>query len=181
MVETTPTTGTDNEPDSGAERSKAKGKRGRISEDELDARVDATEQLLARGVKKSDIKRAIKAKYGVSARTVENYISRARTKLLARISLDQGEQRAASLAFYQSILASSATVNEKIKAQRAIDNLLGLNRPIEKPGEGKGDMTVDEARAVLSTLAQRIQAMDADGDADANDRAIRKVQSDSRI
>jgi hypothetical protein len=110
--------------------SRKKKNPGRTPEDEFDERVRMTVQLLSAGLYTSEIKKAIKDKYQVDARTVENYLSRARDILLLELREDRDVHKSQSLAFYRSILRNpEAKLHEKIAAQKRIDHILGLHSP----------------------------------------------------
>jgi hypothetical protein len=102
---------------------------GKSTAEEMEERVDYTARMLARRVVKSDIKRELKSRYGVTARTCEEYLSRARGVVLSWTGKAKAEHRVDSLAFYESVLQGDASVAEKIKAQERIDKLLGLEEP----------------------------------------------------
>jgi hypothetical protein len=94
-------------------------------------RVRLVADMLARGYRKLDIKLLVKKKFGVTARTVENYLSHARRMLMEELGTTRHEQRAKSLDFYKSILkdTSNANTKERLQAQQRIDKILGLEEP----------------------------------------------------
>jgi hypothetical protein len=106
--------------------------RGRIPTEELEERIDFAYKLLCRRLYKSDIKRALKQRYSMPARTCEDYIARARERIVAETGESKPEHRAKSLAFYESVLADpEEKAADRIRAQERIDKLLGLEEPAE--------------------------------------------------
>jgi hypothetical protein len=150
------------------------GNPGQTSEAELEERVDLTYRLLSEGMRKSAIKNALKAQFGVCSRTCENYLARARQRQLADLRETRDEHRAQSLAFYRAIVADSgATLRDRLLAQKRIDDLLGLDTPLRLAiamgtvggldSEGAGrDVALDGA-GVLSSIAQAVRASVVDG------------------
>lgn len=103
---------------------------GKTSEDQLEERVAATKDLLAKGMYKGQIKKAISEQYGVSRATVENYLSRARKILIEELKQTTDVHKSDALGFYKSVLADpTATTGNKIQAQKRIDFILGLHAP----------------------------------------------------
>lgn len=103
---------------------------GRTEEDELHERIELTYRLLSDRMRKSDIKAALKAEYGVCARTAENYLSRAREIQLQEYREEREVHAGGALAFYSRIAGDQTnTVAQRINAQREIDKLLGLAVP----------------------------------------------------
>src|SRR3972149_4864087 len=95
---------------------------------EYDQRIELTYQLLAKGQRPSVIARAVAQKFGCATKTVKDqYLSRARTIMLAEIARAKTELRAESLALYRAITAEPKASNrDKKKAQERIDKLLAL-------------------------------------------------------
>jgi hypothetical protein len=106
---------------------------------EQEERVAFTVFLLSRHARKSEIKRLLKARFGVSARTCERLLARARGLLRESTGAPPQEHRLRSYAFYLSVIRDpAATLREKMLAQKRIDKLLGLElrgKAVE-PGEG---------------------------------------------
>lgn len=108
------------------------GSRRRTSETELLERIELTEELLTRGFLESEIKRQLMGTYSISARTVENYLCRARERMLSNLALGKDEHRASALAFYRSIIRSeTSTISERLRAQQQICWMLGLNAAVQ--------------------------------------------------
>lgn len=104
---------------------------GPTSEEELEQRIELTYRLLSDGLRKSDIKQALKDSYGVCARTAEAYLSRARELQLIELREERDIHRAGALALYRRMLADpTATIKDKLLAQQQIDKLLGLAVPM---------------------------------------------------
>jgi len=143
----------------GATEGAPKGNPGQTPSDELESRVEVTETLLARGMRKSDIKRYLRTEYGVTARTCENYLSRAKDRIMLKLREDRESHRSMSLALYRSVLSdANASLADRLRAQRDIDRLLGLNAPLKVAAtdtHGR-DLPPHEARDTISALAQRI-------------------------
>ena len=103
---------------------------GNITQQEMDTRVNLAVKLIAKGTIKSDIKKAMQAKFDVSARTVEDYISRARAIMRDDSAGSIEDYRAEAEAWYRSVLLDDrVNVAAKIKARRGMDDLLGLLGP----------------------------------------------------
>ncbi|MEM1225948.1 MAG: hypothetical protein AAGJ40_09625 [Planctomycetota bacterium] len=108
------------------------GNPGQTTEDEMDERIRYTASLLYRGLFKSQIKKELRTKYSVDARTVERYLSRAREEMLVELRDTRDNHKASSLKFYQSVLSDpKATFSNKIQAQKRIDFILGLHAPTQ--------------------------------------------------
>ncbi|AMV35716.1 hypothetical protein VN12_26725 [Pirellula sp. SH-Sr6A] len=127
---------------------------GRTPDDEYEDRVELTYRMLVEGMRKSEIKAALKAQYQISARTAENYLARARLLQLEDLREERDVHRASSLAFYKSVLSDPQVgVGAKINAQKRIDQLLGLDVPfrvaIASANVGR-DQGVDDIDSMLS-------------------------------
>lgn len=106
------------------------GNPGRTPDDELEERVELTYRLLADGLRKSEIKLALKEQYQISARTAENYLARARERQLLELREERESHRASALAFYKRVVSDpNAKISDKLQAQKRIDQLLGLEVP----------------------------------------------------
>jgi hypothetical protein len=100
--------------------------------DELEERTEYVRTLLLQRHPTSVIKRLVRQRYrDLAARTIQNYIARARQLLLIDVHRAKVDQRALSLATYESIIAKSRASDVAIiKAQERIDKLLGLEERI---------------------------------------------------
>jgi hypothetical protein len=93
----------------------------------MDARVAYAAHLLSRYWHKGEVKKALKERYGISARECETLLARARTLIRDRLGTPPEEHRCQSYSFYVSVLRDpAATLREKMLAQKRIDKLLGL-------------------------------------------------------
>ena len=91
------------------------------------ARIKLCCDLLSRGYRKFELKGILKRQYGVSFRTCENYLSRARAMLLNEMGITREEARSQSCDLYKSIIKDPAsTPREKILAPQRLDKVLGL-------------------------------------------------------
>jgi hypothetical protein len=119
--------------------------------------------VLARGAYKHEVFNLLRHKYGVSTRTCESIVARARQALRERTGREREELRADSHAFYESVKRDpAASLHEKMYAQRCVDELLGLKAPQEVRHSGEVGhrhqlelietvvRTREEARAILS-------------------------------
>jgi hypothetical protein len=129
---------------------------GRIPEDEYDDRIEFTLDLLVGHQKKSFIKTALKERWGISARTAENYIARARVLLLAQASDEQEFQRCKSIRYWETVIADpSIPVSEKRHARTRLDRIWGVDAPtrIAQTDTKGNDIDPNEARTRLSVIA----------------------------
>ena len=107
-------------------------------------RVDYVRELLGKRYTKEAIKREVrrKFKHHFDASTIQGYIRQAQDETLEELAKARKEQRAESLQTYYSIISDSkATPKDRVLAQRAIDELLGLRihlPPLEKMREYLG-------------------------------------------
>lgn len=146
---------------------------GRTPEDEYEERVELTYRLLSDGLRKGEIKQALKAQYGVTARTAESYLSRAKDMQLLELREDRESHRSAALAFYKRVLSDPSTrVADRLTAQKRIDHLLGLEVPFRValavgsfPEQRDDDLetviggaTVDELRVLRGLYERRTVA-----------------------
>lgn len=156
------------------EPQRGRGNPGRTEEDELEDRVELTYRLLSDGMRKSEIKQALKATYGVCARTAENYLSRARIIQLEELREERDIHRGSALAFYKRILSdSSAKISDKLTAQKRIDDLLGLAVPFRVAMQIREQTQVDdstefEAALETATLAELKRMREVYERADSN-------------
>jgi hypothetical protein len=97
--------------------------------EQIEKRVDFVEEQIEAGIRRrSELHKLVGKKFGVNWRTVDEYLGRARARLLERLRQTKDEFRSQSLATYQSILKNGNS-REKILAQERIDKLLGLEAP----------------------------------------------------
>jgi len=128
--------------------------KGILSNDEL---IDLVCDMLARRWAKSKIKKAVRShavkldliqdEEDVSAQILEQLVARARDTLTNRITQVKSEAFGRSIAFYESMIASTvSTPRDKIRAQERLDKLLALEPQFQAPG---GD-DLDALRASLA-------------------------------
>lgn len=127
----------------------------------------AVELLAVAGLKKFQIKKAFKDKFGTGPRTVERYLTKARAILRAEAGKADEDHIAESYAFYKSILHhKNSTIREKTKAQECIDKLLGLRKPFkvaqtDAAGKDIPDDELDARKRRIIAAMERIKARDA--------------------
>jgi hypothetical protein len=96
----------------------------------IEQRIERTAQMVVRRLYKGEIKRFLRARYGASARTCENYLARAREMLLTQSGRPKNLHVSDAMGFYESVIRdSTSTFMEKLVAQQSIDRLLGLAAP----------------------------------------------------
>jgi hypothetical protein len=129
------------------------------TEREIDDRVAFARDTYLRHRFKSTQIKAIRDEFGVSRRTAETYLSRARQEIRSLSDATWMEKREASYEFYLSIVMDETKPpNSRIKAQGAIDKLFGLDAPIKiaRTDSDGNDLDLDGAADRVSALAQRI-------------------------
>ena len=116
------------------------GPRNRPTQEEFRERVQLVKQLLASGYRRWEIKKHICEKFlGIKVRVVEHYISHARAILLDETGKPKAILRGESYGVYLSaIKAPDCEWRDKIRAQEAIDRLLGLCEPVHSRQEVTG-------------------------------------------
>lgn len=100
----------------------------RKTQEERDECIDLIASMLRFRCYKSDIKRAVRQRFGsVPARTFEWYLARARKKLTRHNKINPKKELWKSLRFYEGVISNPRTsVREKMLAQERIDHLLAL-------------------------------------------------------
>ena len=112
---------------------------------QIEERVSIVADMLSRGFRDGQIKRRLAAFYGVSSRTAQRDLARAREALRTELGGSLEDHRATSLDFYRSLLRSDSDdvpAAVRVKAQEAIDRLLGLNAPMKVNQEIKGKIAI---------------------------------------
>lgn len=99
-------------------------------------REDFAYQLISSCLFNSEIKRAMKANFGMSSRTAERYMSRARARMKAEYAAKVNEGtdllKMESVNFYRSVIRDPAAMTQdKIRAQERLDKLFGLDMPVK--------------------------------------------------
>jgi hypothetical protein len=93
----------------------------------MEERIELTARLLASGMPKGQVKRRLKAEWGVSARTCETYISRAREALTKQSGQAREELHLQAAAFYKSVIETPGIeLRGKMLAQWRLVKLFGL-------------------------------------------------------
>ena len=136
-------------------------KTNRGTSEENQARVAEARAMLESHYHKGDIKSHLIQRFGIARPTAERLITAAREEILLELRDVKEFARAKSLSVYQRIIRDESTpVRERIKAQIAIDQLLGLREPtkVAMTDVAGRDLPPDEARDRLSALAATIAA-----------------------
>lgn len=122
--------------------------------EEYEQRVAYAEFLLCRRIYKCDIKRLMKKKFNVTARAVEDYLSRAKAKLRDRSGKTRAEHQIDSLQFYESVLnGPDSTLRDRMDAQSRIDRLMGLEDG-STPGGGVTSPIINVVEQVVTSREQ---------------------------
>jgi len=133
-------------------------------------RIDGVILRMRQGQTIGQIRQWLKGQYGVTTRTCDRYLSRARTEISEAIGRTEGDLRAESMAFYEGVRADpTATVWQKLKAQEQLDSLMGLAKPrkvamTDTTGNGPATIRIEAARlqqAPAEDLAKIAAAFDA--------------------
>lgn len=154
---------------------------GRTPEEEIEVRVSVTIALMQKGWRKSKIKRRLIEMFGVSARTCESYLSRAREEMRNETGRSRSEHIEDMYAVLTGIISDPDTTNlERIRAVREIRSLLLLsndrampaailNQQINLSGgtvqsedesqddQAIGDLDTDARRTLIRNVAERIR------------------------
>ncbi len=127
--------------------------------EENQIRVAEARSMLEAHYHKGDIKSHLIQRFGITRPTAERLITAAREEILLELRDVKEWARAKSLSVYQAIIRDETTpVRDRIKAQIAIDQLLGLREPtkVAMTDTAGRDLPPDEARERLSSLALTI-------------------------
>jgi hypothetical protein len=97
--------------------------------------------MLQRHLYKSDIKRRMRTRYkGISARTIERYLSRARKVLVGRYRKLSANPKQDSVMFWLSLVQGPDTdIRTKMRARERLDKLLGLDRMTDEEDRNAGE------------------------------------------
>lgn len=80
----------------------------------------------------------VAAEYGISSRTVERYLRRAREQMVEETGQPKDVLRAESVEFYRTVCQDSdAEDRDRIKARERIDKVLGLEAPQQFEHSGR--------------------------------------------
>lgn len=136
-----------------ADRKGTVAARKTASAEDLGERIEYVASLLGGGLLKSEVKDAIRQRYGddLSARTLETYVSRARELVVKWTGQTKDEHVVEAVAFYRSVLASpTAKMREKLIARERLDLLLDLepSKKFDLRGKDGGPLQARVAGAV---------------------------------
>ena len=141
---------------------------------EITERIEFCRALLLKRQPKSTIKRLFRQRFGdVTARTIEDYLSRAREAILADVEATRQNLRDMQLASYESFVANPKVIDrDKLRALERIDKLMGLEAPT-RINVGTDDID-GQIAAELAKLADGEHNTSAaipgsDGDSDDDD------------
>jgi hypothetical protein len=113
------------------QRYKPKGERRRPTPAQLKERAAYVAHMLSRFAYKHQIFRVLKARYGVSARTCERYLARARELVAEQVGRMREDFRRDDVAFYLAVIRDAkASVREQMEAMREILRILGGYAPL---------------------------------------------------
>ncbi|WP_417390336.1 hypothetical protein [Gimesia sp.] len=102
--------------------------RVRTSRQRSEQIVRLIKKMIGRGSLVTEIKTAIAGEFQLSRRSVERYITRARSEMLNEVEQSLEHHRADSFYFYRSVIDSpKATERDRLRARERIDRLLGLD------------------------------------------------------
>src|SRR5574343_2092916 len=144
---------------------------------EIERRVEFIYVCMAKGMRKYALKQAYHQQFGkMSARQIENYISRAKQLILKNSQKPLPEIRADSLAFYESISLTAKSEMARIRARERIDSIAGIDAPrrqeLSGPAGGPVQTTVEDKTPapVLSKarLNEILAALEAGGNGHSN-------------
>lgn len=117
---------------------------GQTSREELEFRYEQVAQWISLDKKKSEVKRLAYAKWGIKPRTFDNYYSAAFKILRDAADITPDESFAKSVRFYEHVIANDETeYKDKIAARKALDELLGIQKPRKTVQIGKDGQAVD--------------------------------------
>lgn len=128
--------------------------------------------LLAKCVNDCDIKRSVATKYGISTRSVERYLRRAREQMVAETGQPKDVLRAESVEFYRTVCQTQpvrgpdgepplVTTRDRLLARERIDRVLGLEAPqkLEHSGRDGGPLTF---AAIMASAERSAPAIEGD-------------------
>lgn len=105
----------------------------RSSQAEIDRRVSRVASLIVKGFRRAQIVAAAAEEWGVAARAADSYIARARRELRAEAFVVRSEMLGVAIRRYSDIYRKAYEAEDwsaAIKAQRAIDSILGIDKPV---------------------------------------------------
>jgi hypothetical protein len=131
------------------QRYKPKGERRRPTPAQLEERAAHAAHLLSRFAYKHQIFRMLKARYGVSARTCERVLARARELLAEQAGRTREDFRRDGVAFYLSVIRDArSSVREQMEAMREILRVVGGYAPLKVAAtDGEGNDRFEQSRS----------------------------------
>lgn len=101
-----------------------------ISKEQQIQLVRLIKKMLGMAKYTSEIKKAVQQKYGLSTRSVQRYITRARREMVKHTKSSIEDHVAEAYYFYRGILTDeNSTQRDRLRARERIDKLLGLDSP----------------------------------------------------
>lgn len=117
---------------------------GQTSREELEFRYAQVAKWISLSKKKGEIKKLAYQEWGIKPRTFENYYTAAYKILAAEADTTPDEQFQKSVRFYELVIADdSAEFKDKIAARKALDELLGIQKPRKTAQVGANGQVVD--------------------------------------
>lgn len=133
---------------------------GQPYSEEILAEAEAVvREMLARRNSKGDVKRTLRSLFaphgGICHQRIEQMVSKVRAEARERIERDRKDLIAEAVELYEAMIRDEKSTNaERITAQRAIDDLLGLKQQFEQ-----GDTTELQVSRLKYQLNQLVQAV----------------------
>lgn len=115
-------------------------------------RIDGVILRMRKGETVGQIRQWLKGEFGVTTRTCDRYLSRARKEISEAVGRTETDLRTEAMAFYEGVRADqAATVWQKLKAQEQLDSLMGLAKPrkvamTDSTGNGPATIRIEAAR-----------------------------------
>lgn len=141
-------------------------KRGPISmrptEDELDERCTIVANMLSTGSTKRDIKAYCNEHYGITARTTESYITRAKEILRERREFRSAEDELNMALDYWIKLSNDPTIkpDDRMKARRRYEELIQVHRTAERIYSEQNNTSAPDSLGSISGIGRpRVEVM----------------------
>lgn len=116
-----------------------------LTEEQKTQALSLIKKMLTMGRYPSQIKTAIAAKYHLSRRSVERYMTRARREMNECMDEDTSQHRADSYYFYLGIIENvESTPSERFRARVRLDKLLGIEIPSRIHQKNKFNLNAQE-------------------------------------
>lgn len=112
---------------------------------EIKQRVEVASVLIGQSKPKHQVIAILKQQYKISTRMAQHYVARARKRLIEKTGKSEEQHFQDAQMFWMSIVEDPRTdLNTKMRAQEALEKLLGLHRPqkshIELTGANGGPL-----------------------------------------